>query len=114
MSDHFNLGDDTFLAPAADLARILAQLAYTSNRGAQLRTKHVAVSAIPTDARAAIPERWSTPPKTDAAVVSTTRPVYPEHPRRERLRSEMMALLQSRPVIGIGRQAEENLGVSAG
>jgi len=105
MSDNFNLGDDTFLAPAADLARILALLADRSNRGAQPRTKHVAVSAISTDARTAIPERRSTPPKTDAAVVSTTRPVYPEHPKRERLRSEIIALLQSKPVIRIGRQS---------
>src|ERR1035438_1014156 len=110
MSDHFNLGDDTFLAPAADLAGILGLGADRSNRGAKPRTRHVAVSAIPTAARAPIPERRSTPAKTDAAVVSTTRPVYPEHPKRERLRSEIMALLQSQPVIRIGRQAEKNLG----
>jgi len=105
MSDQFNLGDDTFLAPAADLARIRALLADRSKRGAQPRTKHGAGSAIPTDARTAIPERRSTTPKTDAAIVSTTQPVYPEHPKRERLRTEIMALLQSKPVIRIGRQS---------
>src|ERR1017187_194246 len=67
MSDHFTLGDDTFLAPAAGLARIRARLADRSNRRAQPRTKHVSVSAIFFYARGATPDRTFSPPKTLAA-----------------------------------------------
>jgi len=97
MHDHNNLADDTFLASQADLAGIAALLAGLPHRGGRApRISSLAVHAFPSRS---IPSDDALPKEREPLVMRAPGAVDPEYPRRERLRAEILAILQSQPVI---------------
>ena len=96
MPNHKNVAGDSFLASPGDLLDILALVGKPRRGGREARAVECATEAL---ASRAIPADSTPAKRRRPVVVRASEPGCPAHPKRERLRAEVLALLQSTPVM---------------